>query len=252
MCLMRTVSQISFILILFLPAGTMFLYNKIPLVWGCKIFLRRVSLTSIPGICAGVFEPPFSNFWQDPEQDKGYAQVDINVSHPIKLTRLAIKKSLQRGKRASVCIIASIGGLAGNIAAPLYCATKHAIVGFVKSMTASEALTGVKVTTICPGLVATPLFTSDKKEQYSFHENNALRPDDVAKGMLDLIQKKELGCGTVYEISLAGTRVIPEWNIMPPSAEGTGQNEAEVAAGAEALLLPIQEKLRGEMAGPKL
>jgi hypothetical protein len=57
------------------------------------------------GICAGVFDPPFSNFWDDPEQDEGYKQVDINVNHPIKLTRLAIRKSLSKGKRASVCII---------------------------------------------------------------------------------------------------------------------------------------------------
>lgn len=57
------------------------------------------------GICAGVFEPSFSNFWQDPEQEKGYKEVEINVVHPIKLTRLAIRKSLGRGKRASVCII---------------------------------------------------------------------------------------------------------------------------------------------------
>ena len=56
-------------------------------------------------ICAGLFEPPFSNFWQDPEQEQGYKQVDVNVNHPIKLTRLAIRKSLGRGKRASVCII---------------------------------------------------------------------------------------------------------------------------------------------------
>jgi NAD(P)-dependent dehydrogenase (short-subunit alcohol dehydrogenase family) len=119
-------------------------------------------------------------------------------------------------------------------------------------MTASESLTGVKVTTICPGLVDTPLFTKDKVEQYSFAESKALKPSDVATGMLDLIQKKELGCGTVYEISKAGTRIIPEWNIEPPSAEGTGQAEAEVAAGMEALLAPIQHKLRGEMKGSKL
>jgi NAD(P)-dependent dehydrogenase (short-subunit alcohol dehydrogenase family) len=57
-------------------------------------------------ICAGLFDPPFSNFWQDPE-DESYKQVEVNVSHPIKLTRLAIRKSLSKGKRASVCIIVS-------------------------------------------------------------------------------------------------------------------------------------------------
>ena len=202
------------------------------------------------GICAGVFEPPFSNFWQDPE-DERYAQVDINVSHPIKLTRLAIKKSLGRRKRASVCIIASIGGLSGSTAAPLYCATKHAIVGFVKSMTATEGITGVKVTTICPGLVHTPLFTDDKKSQFSFQERNALKPDEVATSMLELLQEKKYECGTVLEISLAGTRVIPEWNVSPPNAAGTGQNKAELDAGLKALLRPIEEKLKGET-GPEL
>jgi NAD(P)-dependent dehydrogenase (short-subunit alcohol dehydrogenase family) len=59
------------------------------------------------GICAGLFEPPFSNFWSDTEED-GYKQVEVNVSHPIKLTRMAIRKSLGRGKNASVCIIVCI------------------------------------------------------------------------------------------------------------------------------------------------
>lgn len=58
-------------------------------------------------ICAGLFDPPFSNFWQDPEKDEGYISVDVNVNHPIKLTRLAIRKSLEKGKRTSVCIIVS-------------------------------------------------------------------------------------------------------------------------------------------------
>lgn len=107
----------------------------------------------------------------------------------------------------------------------------------------SEPLTGVKITTICPGLVNTPLFTADKIEQYSFHENKALSPDNVAKNMLELIQQKKYGCGTVLELSMAGTRVVPEWNIPPPSAEGTGQNENEQAAGLKALLGPIQDKL---------
>jgi NAD(P)-dependent dehydrogenase (short-subunit alcohol dehydrogenase family) len=59
------------------------------------------------GICAGLFEPPFSNFWLDTEEDEGYKQVDVNVNHPIKLTRMAVRKSLGRNKRASVCIIVS-------------------------------------------------------------------------------------------------------------------------------------------------
>ena len=66
------------------------------------------------GICAGLFEAPFSNFWLDPENGEGefgeggYKQVRVNVDHPVKLTRLAIRKSLGKGKRASVCMIVSV------------------------------------------------------------------------------------------------------------------------------------------------
>ncbi|CAI6302416.1 unnamed protein product [Periconia digitata] len=230
------------------------------------------------GICAGLFEPPASNFWQDPEQDAGYKQVDVNVDHPIKLTRLAIKKSLGKGKRASVCIIvglpfllthivhiksnhidfgytryhSSIGGISSNVAAPLYCATKHAIVGFVKCMSTSEAFTGVKVTTICPGLVDTPLLDTQKVEQYSVTKANSLSPDEVATQMLKVIQEKKYGCGTVLEVSKAGTRVIPEWNVDPPRGSGTGLEKEEVAAGAKAMLEPILKKLESEKRTSKL
>lgn len=197
------------------------------------------------GICAGIFEPSFSNFWLDTEEN-GYKQVQVNVNHPIKLTRMAIKRSLGRNKRASVCIIASIAGLRGSLPAPLYCATKHAIVGFVRSMKDSETMTGVKITTICPGIVDTPLFDATKKEQFSFNEVKKLTPDEVARHMVDLLQKKDYGCGTVMELSANGPRLIPEWNISPPEGEGTGQ---EVQAGSEVMrrvLAPVKEKLASE------
>lgn len=142
-------------------------------------------------------------------------------------------------------IQASIAGIAGNIAAPLYCATKHAIIGFVKSIKDTEPLTGVKVTTICPGLVNTPLFTADKMKQFSFAENKALTPDQVARHMLDLIQKKEYPCGSMMELSLTGPRMIPEWNIPAPQGEGTGQ-ELDAGVMMKAMLLPIEEKLNKE------
>lgn len=112
----------------------------------------------------------------------------------------------------------------------------------------SESLTSVKVTTMCPGLVNTPLITPDKVTQYSFTENKALSPDDVAKHMLKLIQEKQYGCGTVLELSKGGTRVVPEWNADPPSGSGTGQDEKEQAAGLQALLDPIEARLSSERA----
>ncbi|KAH7091376.1 hypothetical protein FB567DRAFT_272905 [Paraphoma chrysanthemicola] len=203
------------------------------------------------GICAGLFEPTFSNFWQDPEDDGGYKQVEVNVNHPIKLTRLAIRKSLANGKRASICIIASIAGIAGNLAAPLYCATKHAIVGFVKSMKDTEPLTGIKVTTLCPGGVLTPLFDDAKLKQFSVSEERFLTPDACATQLLDLLQKKEHPCGRVLEITMNGTREIPEWGVEPPQGMGTGE-ELKNEEFMQNLLNPITTTLDSERGGSKL
>lgn len=46
-----------------------------------------------------------------------------------------------------------MAGFSGTFSAPLYCATKHAVVGFVRSMAALEDYGGVKVVAVAPGCV---------------------------------------------------------------------------------------------------
>jgi short-subunit dehydrogenase len=138
------------------------------------------------------------------------------------------------------------------MAAPLYCATKHAMVGFVKSMKDTEALTGVKVTTICPAGVMTPLFDKQKIKQFSADEARFLTPAVCAKHMLELLQEKKYPCGTVSEITLQGTRVIPEWNVSPPDGSGTGQELVQDEQLMANMLEPITAALEKDRVGPRL
>jgi NAD(P)-dependent dehydrogenase (short-subunit alcohol dehydrogenase family) len=115
---------------------------------------------------------PYSNFWEDPEplENNGYKHVDINVNHPvgistnlfltesrlnisikIKLTRLAIRALLGKNKQGVVAIVGSIAGYSKQYPAPIYSATKHAVVGFTRSLGPAQELQGVKVVCICPG-----------------------------------------------------------------------------------------------------
>lgn len=48
---------------------------------------------------------------------------------------------------------ASIAGLHGNFGTALYVASKHGVIGFVKSMALAERELGVKVVAICPAYV---------------------------------------------------------------------------------------------------
>ena len=124
--------------------------------WSDLAALNTASLkhfSDVPDVyipCAGIFEPPWSNFWDDTEE-QGYKTIDINVNHPIKMTRLAMRALLGANKKGVVGLVASGAGLSGGYLASLYCASKHAIVGFAKSMGQADQEEGVKVVCICPG-----------------------------------------------------------------------------------------------------
>ena len=69
----------------------------------------------------------------------------------LKLTRIAIRAVLGRDKPGVVLIISSIAGLQAAYAPVMYCAAKHALVGFTKGMATADKEEGVKVVCICPG-----------------------------------------------------------------------------------------------------
>ncbi|GME56192.1 putative NAD-dependent 15-hydroxyprostaglandin dehydrogenase protein [Neofusicoccum parvum] len=183
---------------------------------------------------AGLFEPSSSNFWTDTEQDD-YATVAVNVTAPIKLTRIAVRACLRAGKKGVVLLVASIAGYGGTYAVPLYCATKHAAVGFVKSMRKADAEEGVKVVALCPGVVRTPLWNpdagTDLLKDFRYHESTILEPRDVASAAVRLVEAGKYGGGTVLEVTTNGTRVIPEWGVMPPP-------QAEKNTGAPSEIVP--------------
>lgn len=56
----------------------------------------------------------WSNWWDDTEDDR-YAELDINVTHALKLSRIAMRALLSRGKRGVILIVASLAGYAVSI-----------------------------------------------------------------------------------------------------------------------------------------
>jgi len=79
--------------------------------------------------------------------------VDININHPLKLSRIAIQALLKKNKKGVILITSSLAGFSGNFAAALYVTTKHAITGFVRSMAELDELEGIKVVAVAPGFV---------------------------------------------------------------------------------------------------
>ncbi|KAH6680388.1 hypothetical protein B0J14DRAFT_578524 [Halenospora varia] len=194
---------------------------------------------------AGVFEPAWSNFWDDTEAD-GYAQVDININHPIKLARIAIRSLLKANKKGVFLITASLAGFSGTFSAPLYCATKHAVVGFVRSMAELDRLEGIKVCAVAPALVRTPLWTDypEKMKQFGYTLENTIGPEDVARHMVDLVTNGKYPGGTCLETSIGGARELGTWNIPAPAFVGTKVPDAVIEMNYKPML-EMMKKERG-------
>jgi short-subunit dehydrogenase len=81
----------------------------------------------------------------------------------------------QRGSGALVGI-ASVAGIRGLPGHGAYCASKAAVISYCESLRGELRASGVKVVTICPGYVATPL-TSRNRYSMPF----LMQPQDFAE-----------------------------------------------------------------------
>ncbi|RVX71585.1 hypothetical protein B0A52_03769 [Exophiala mesophila] len=171
---------------------------------------------------AGVFEPSWSNWWDDEEENE-YAEIEINVNHALKFSRIATRALLGENKRGAVLIVSSLAGYMGTFSAPLYCASKHAVIGFVRSMAELDRLASIKIVAVAPGMVQTPLWTDhpEKMKQYGYDPETAVTAEAVAEAMIDLVKNGSYQGGACLEVSINGTRTLGTFNIAPPKGGGT-------------------------------
>lgn len=88
------------------------------------------------------------------------AVTDLNVKGAYFLTRAVAKGLHDAGKPGSLINISSQMAHVGGIDRAVYCATKHAVEGFTKAMAIEWGKAGIRVNTICPTFILTPLTQS--------------------------------------------------------------------------------------------
>ncbi|KXS98512.1 hypothetical protein AC578_5527 [Pseudocercospora eumusae] len=174
-----------------------------------KLLFRDPNLVAEIWIAgAGIFDG--SSFaYDDSVQDQdSYRAIRINAEHPIKLTRIAMRSALGANRPAVVLIVSSFAGVCGQYASAVYCASKHAVVGFTKSMMQADRDEDFKVVCILPGMVSTPLWTGKEArrefEQFAYSEEQCLSPDEVAEGMREMIESEEWEGGSLMGIERGG------------------------------------------------
>lgn len=82
---------------------------------------------------------------------------DLNFKGAYFLTRAVARSLIAAGKPGSLINITSQMGQVGGIDRAVYCGTKHAVEGFTKAMAIEWGPLGIRVNTIAPTFIRTPL-----------------------------------------------------------------------------------------------
>lgn len=84
------------------------------------------------------------------------AMLDLNLTAPFRCIRRAVPGMVER-RRGRIVVVASVAAKQGEPYISAYTASKHGVLGVVRSAAAELARTGVTVNAVCPGYVDTPM-----------------------------------------------------------------------------------------------
>lgn len=157
--------------------------------------------------------------------DEQYRKVmSVNVDGVFFGVRALVPVMERRGG-GDIVATASLAGLTPFGHDPVYTATKHAVVGLVRSLAEQLAAKGIRINAVCPGIVETPLIGSDAEllREAGFP---LLQADDIAAAvMLALSQRKSGACYAVQPGreplefrfgGVPGPRVAGKEGVRPP------------------------------------
>jgi 3-hydroxy acid dehydrogenase/malonic semialdehyde reductase len=113
--------------------------------------------------------------------------IDTNVKGLLHTVRATLPGLIERGG-GDLVLLGSVAGRAVYPGGNVYCATKHAVRALYEALRIDAAGTGVRVTTVDPGLVETEFsivrFRGDEARAAKTYQGlQALTPDDVAEAI---------------------------------------------------------------------
>lgn len=122
-----------------------------------------------------------------------------NVRSLYLMTR-AVLPAMRRRKRGAIVNVASLAGRNGFVGGTAYTASKHAVLGFSRSLMLETRKDNIRVIAICPGSVATSMMQD--QPMLKTEPNKILQPEDVASTI-------------VHAIGLPDRAMVSELDIRP-------------------------------------
>jgi 3-oxoacyl-[acyl-carrier protein] reductase len=103
------------------------------------------------------------------------------------LVTRGVLPGMRERKRGSIVNIASLAGRHGFVGGTAYSASKHAVLGFSRSLLLEVRRDGIRVIAICPGSVDTPLMRD--QPLLKTEPSRILQPEDVADAVLAAVRQ---------------------------------------------------------------
>jgi len=168
-------------------------------------FVARAGVPDIVIANAGVSRGTLTEYAEDIE---AFQQVmDVNVLGMAKTFQpfIAPMRAAQRGKLVGIASVAGFRGLPGSEA---YSASKAAAISYLESLRVELRDSGIKVVTICPGYIRTPM-----TDVNDFNMPFLLDADDAARRIARVIGRGTTFAVIPWQMNVAGwlLRRLPNW-----------------------------------------
>jgi short-subunit dehydrogenase len=133
--------------------------------------------------------------------------MDINVMGMVKTFQPFVAPMSAAGAGTLVGI-ASVAGFRGLPGAQAYCASKAAAISYLESLRAELRPSGVRVVTICPGYIATPM-TQGNPYPMPF----LMAPERAAESMVRIIERQRAFAVLPWQMAIASRvlKLLPNW-----------------------------------------
>jgi NAD(P)-dependent dehydrogenase (short-subunit alcohol dehydrogenase family) len=148
--------------------------------------------------------------------------IGVNVDGVV----FGVRRLAQVMDRGSIVVTASLAGLIATEPDPLYALTKHAVVGFVRSVAPQLAERGIRINMVNPGFVDTPMIDEVGRAAFEAAGFPLLRPEDVAAAVLLAAEDDEVGQAWIVQPGreplkfrypgIPGPRVPGKEGLLPP------------------------------------
>lgn len=120
--------------------------------------------------------------------DDDYARImRVNVDGVIFGTRAAIR-ALERRGGGAIIATASLAGLIPFPPDPVYDASKHAVVGFIRSVAETLAPQGILANTVNPGMTDTNILNAETKDFFAKIDFPLMPAEQIAQAIVDILE----------------------------------------------------------------